>query len=479
MPRCLSISVAGRWVRRCTQSRVAGALLLYVLASLAVNCNLFIYHWCVWPRSSTRQIHSHSAYAVHDAKSGGSHTRLRASSPDSPSPEAWRDFRAQLVAGGLKLTTDENPNDTVGGNDGESASSNAIRRSVAPKNEELLLEQNKELWSEYINGAWAHPGIMEAGTLLCRLPLEGQLMYLMRQGSVGETTWGQKLREQLVKELPEAEAGRSKDELFETWSRNTPYCYRLAENMVKKELGSISQKAIDGRLNVRKLSKPEQELIMMYSRAGEEYWQAVCLVLSTKSGSSTDAQEAIMINRPCAKRIDAKFANLLLNGAEGAVNFDEETVEACERAFGLEAAVYMGGPEKQGLGGLLVHGFEDLPGAEEISPGTRIYTGGVRAAIDGVLNGKFKPLDFRWFVGRHTDLSTRRGGWSAVACARPICLKQCLGLPKPLWHEVMQLCGGENAALSRLEFVEQFQEDPDTDPDTRRIVEEQRQQQEE
>ena len=51
---------------------------------------------------------------------------------------------------------------------------------------------------------------------------------------------------------------------------------------------------------------------------------------------------------------------------------------------------------------------------------------------------------------------------SASACCRidkvvlinqliQVALKQCLGLPKPLWHEVMELCGGECATLSRLE----------------------------
>ena len=32
-------------------------------------------------------------------------------------------------------------------------------------------------------------------------------------------------------------------------------------------------------------------------------------------------------------------------------------------------------------------------------------------------------------------------------------LKQCLGLPKPLWHEVLELCGGEMGELSRIELL--------------------------
>ena len=40
---------------------------------------------------------------------------------------------------------------------------------------------------------------------------------------------------------------------------------------------------------------------------------------------------------------------------------------------------HLGGPDQQQAPGLLIHGFP-LPGAVEISPGTRIYTGGVQVA---------------------------------------------------------------------------------------------------
>ena len=67
-----------------------------------------------------------------------------------------------------------------------------------------------------------------------------------------------------------------------------------------------------------------------------------------------------------------------------------------------------------------------------------------------VLAGEAHPLEFRWFVGRHTSLSTRGGEWRSLACARPLLLKRCQALPKPFWHELMELCGGECAELSRL-----------------------------
>ena len=32
-------------------------------------------------------------------------------------------------------------------------------------------------------------------------------------------------------------------------------------------------------------------------------------------------------------------------------------------------------------------------------------------------------------------------------------LKQCLGLPKPLWHEVLELCGNECREISGIEIL--------------------------
>ena len=36
---------------------------------------------------------------------------------------------------------------------------------------------------------------------------------------------------------------------------------------------------------------------------------------------------------------------------------------------------------------------------------------------------------------------------------RPVALKQCLQLPKPLYHEVMELAGGRLSELSKLELL--------------------------
>jgi hypothetical protein len=43
--------------------------------------------------------------------------------------------------------------------------------------------------------------------------------------------------------------------------------------------------------------------------------------------------------------------------------------------------------------------------------------------------------------------------WTAAA-SRPILLKQCLQLPKPLWKEVMECMGGDYATAAREDIVE-------------------------
>ena len=100
----------------------------------------------------------------------------------------------------------------------------------------------------------------------------------------------------------------------------------------------------------------------------------------------------------------------------------------------------------------LAHSWLILPDAsrEQITPkpitlrfdGTTKGGAGM-AATHAKAASERQPLDFRWFVGRRVGVATDDGAWCPIACARPVALKQCLGLPKPLWHEVLELCGGE------------------------------------
>ena len=371
-----------------------------------------------------------------------------------PSPEAWREFRQQLISGGLKLTTDEDESSANGDAATATAASTARpeRQAVAPKNEELLKKQSAALYDEYINGGWAHTSPVEAGALLCRLPMPAQLIQQMRDGS--SDVWPTKLRERMRAELPEATDEMDTDALFAKWSTNTNYAYRMAEATIVASVRAISARAKGGRIDQRELSGEERELLELYA-ASQDAWQQVCLVLAA-SGEGA-ARESVVLNRPLAKAIDYNLAQLLVSGEEGNTEGRADTVaNKLTMAFGGEAAVYWGGPDEQRTGGLLVHGVEGLAGSVEVAPGMRIYTCAgldVEAAADAVLDGTCSPLDFRWFIGRHGPLRTSAAEWVSIACARPIALKQCLGLPKPLWHEVMELCGGECAALSRIELL--------------------------
>jgi hypothetical protein len=179
----------------------------------------------------------------------------------------------------------------------------------------------------------------------------------------------------------------------------------------------------------------------------QQTWQEICLLLS--DNPETACSEAVIINRPISKSINKSLAKAMLEGTSGSGvgSFSYDFVDSVVRAFGTEAAVYMGGPDMQEEPALLIHGISDLSGAFEVAPGTGIYRGGWEAAVDGVLQGKYQPLDFRFFLGRQSYDPARNprrgvvlqkvqdGKYQPVACARSLALKQCLGLPKPLWHE--------------------------------------------
>jgi len=377
-----------------------------------------------------------------------------------PSPEEWRKFRQQLISGGLKLTTEATPDGEGAAPDdatpsSAAAASSAPRLVVAPGNEALLKEQSEELWREYTEGSWAHESPVEAGGMLLRMPLEAQLTQSLRSsGGGGGGVLGSALRSRFEAELPVPEEGDSGDAAAKGGSAgdggeearflaNTAYCYRLCEGFVAETLQALLAKAKGGKATVDAASAGGV-LLQAYQEAGQE-WQQVVLVLR----SSAAGADGVALNRPLAARGNRQLAELLLRQTGAA----EALVGPLLAAFGDDLCAYLGGPSEQESGGLLVHGDGSLEGAVEVSPGTRIFTGGERAAIEAVAAGRASPLAFRWFLGRHTGLTTGEGAWRAVACARPVALKQCLGLPKPLWHEVMELCGGECATLSRLEIL--------------------------
>lgn len=277
--------------------------------------------------------------------------------------------------------------------------------------------------------------------------------------------------------------------------------YSVAQVLIEDEMMKIADRAADdGQVDASILNDESAEVLQLYLD-NQETWQEVCLVVDRDERTKTAT--TVVINRPMALQLTENLAKLVLYG-----NYDKlkkaatktstvsqqqrtvsirrpatETVDLKDflRAFGSECGVYVGGPDHQERPAELIHGVPGLLGATEIAPG--IYKGGLAAAVRGVLSGQYKPLEFRFFVGRHEykesalDLAVVLGKYQPVACARSLALKQCIQLPKPLWHEVLETCGGELSDISQLELLKRddlrFQivdEDDDDDDEEYDIV---------
>ena len=342
-----------------------------------------------------------------------------------------------------------------------------------------------------MNGVWAHESaIPEVGGLICRMPLEVEI-YRGGGGSASDTSMHRKLiallnyseKEQEEEEEAHLDSSsssttrrgdnigsnsndggniqKSLDDLastddddssssFSALAAKTIYWYRTAEKLLQHELLQIMSSAdANGKINPRDLSAENLELLKLYMDH-QSAWQEIGLVveLDEKSGSA----RTVTINRPMAFKLTKNLGRLILLG--GAFQAEKGVVVATESngietqnlvkflsAFENECGVYVGGPDDMDKPAVMIHGIHDLQGSVEISPGTGIYRGGLEAAMDGVLAGKYKPLDFRFFIGqrryigRQLEEAIQLGKYQPVACSRPLVLKQCIQLPKPLWHE--------------------------------------------
>jgi len=270
------------------------------------------------------------------------------------------------------------------------------------------------------------------------------------------------LEAEIFKNFRHSITGRKLRQEFKTITSDSEPAewYRKAQKLVEHEMMEIAEKAGEGgEIDASILDDESAELLQLYLD-NQETWQEVCLVL--ERDEETGTASTLVLNRPMALKLTENLAQLVLHGAYQTAPKTKETPKTdlvkFMMAFGQECAVYIGGPDEQDQPAEIVHGIADLPGAVEIYPGSRIYCGGLDAAVDGVLDGKYKPLDFRFFVGRHSydestlDVSVVLGKYQPVACARALALKQCISLPKPLWHEVLELCGGEMKEISQLEL---------------------------
>jgi len=357
---------------------------------------------------------------------------------DTDSLGDWRNFRRSLAMG---TNDDEGASDSIISNERE-----------VTENEKVLEKQNKELAEEYASGVWAHQtSTPEVGGLVIRLPLEVELYRNFRHSITGS-----KLREILVDD-GEGEGIPADDLELNVW-------YGRSRDLIEEQMKEIAELADEeGQVDATTLSEDYSEMLHLYLE-NQEAWQEVCLVTELKTSSEgSKLAKTLVLNRPIAFKLTKDLGRLVYFGA-----FDRKTSASREKVKGLtrfmiafrdECAVYIGGPDDQGKPATIVHGIRDLPGAVEISPGSNIYRGGLEAAVDGVLEGRYSPLEFRFFCGCHSyeesmlDVEVRLGKYQPIACARALALKQCISLPTPLWHEVMELCDGDLPDISRLEML--------------------------
>lgn len=390
----------------------------------------------------------------------------------------WRAFRRNLAQSGIGVS--ESSSESAEGGSKEKKPE-AKPKSVSKRNEELLMSQNKALANEYRTGVWAHEAPnAEVGGLLCRLPLEAEIYRNTEHSLIGK-----KLETRLSLDngdLPSEYYGddvasgddgtgtqaseplpmgaSSPGVSFSPLAAQTVFWYRNAQSLIKSEITKVTALAQDGQIDASQLSPEGSDMLNLYLDH-QNTWQEVCLVLdrNEKIGISN----TVVLNRPMAFKATENLARLALFGAFGVTNDDSSTqskqLERFLMAFKSEIGLYVGGPDMMDRPAIMVHGIAGLEGATEISPGIGMYRGGLEAAVTGILQGQYKPLDFRFFVGRHRydkgelDLAVHLGKYQPVACARSLALKQCIALPKPLWHEVMELCGGELKEISSLELM--------------------------
>jgi hypothetical protein len=259
----------------------------------------------------------------------------------------------------------------------------------------------------------------EVGGLIVRMPLEVELRRNARHSQVGL-----KFSKQVGEETEMA-----------VW-------YARAQKFLESEMQALALTADEeGQIDATSLSPLSAELLRLYLDT-QETWQEVCLVTNYDS----EKHRAVVINRPMAMKLTEHIAKLVLFGAFVGENTDEKfrfkkDLVRFMMAFGQECAVYVGGPDEQDKPATMIHGISNLEGARELCPGCGIYEGGIPAAVTGILDGRYNPLEFRFFVGCHAfeesslDVQVLLGKYQPIACARSLALKQCISLPKPLWSE--------------------------------------------
>jgi putative transcriptional regulator len=189
-----------------------------------------------------------------------------------------------------------------------------------------------------------------------------------------------------------------------------------------------------------RLAQPERGCLLIASHdaprllGSEAWWQAVVLVVDITPAGSV----GLLLNRPTAMALARRPGGLPFEIAGAPTGMQD--------AFG-DCRVYRGGPVAQQVLHLL-HGHR-IDGAQQLVPG--VFLGGERDATARVGKGELDPAAFKFFAGATLweagalERECAKGAWIPVAAARPLILKQVLQLPTPLWRELLDLLGDDEA----------------------------------
>jgi len=170
----------------------------------------------------------------------------------------------------------------------------------------------------------------------------------------------------------------------------------------------------------------------------QQYFHQTVILLTELS--PTEGAKGFILNRPTQYRM-RQVAD----------------VKEFREVFGNNV-LYFGGDVGDGEIAFL-HPHPGVHGCTEVRSG--VFAGAmadrdaIESAAELVLRGEAQASDFKFFVrfaGWHPGQVEREcasGIWHPLACARSLALKPMIKLPKPLWREVLELCGGDHALMSK------------------------------
>jgi len=363
---------------------------------------------------------------------------------------------------------------------------------VSAANRALLQRQNPALANETM---WAHSvPFAEQGGLMVRMPMELQLWHIEEYREILEKRLDERTARSLQRALHKSDGmWRVMDD-----SQKVVQLYTVAEDYLKDRMKKVYLQCQVGGSDV-KLPKHDLNLLELYQSYMDTWQQVVFLTRYDKSRRTPT--KGIVINRPtsttCGTVYDnpegvpltpklERWADLLENqvvyAGSGLVESKGEGGGSApgmpkkkekKRRYQIDPKLIPKSRLKErkrrirerqmrsrhgGLDLTMIHQYRlGVRFQAEILP-SNVYEGDMESICDTLDYGNVDPGHIRIFQGSKTwapgelEKEMGEGLWYSVAASRNMVLKHCIGLPKPLWHEVMELAGGGLLEASELEI---------------------------